>query len=180
MLFLWIIVGILVWLVVWNAFWRLITLIVCRSSRQRSFISGTLPTNQPDGFYRGSAYLLGSGPVPWLGKSFERENSLGFNIFTPTGERLLKLLTPFYKQFRNNPDGNTDAYYFKTSEGAGFKDTSIDTFKLDYDSPENPFLIRIILDEIVEIAPNEFLGKVHLKVFPGYYATIGFFGLSKS
>jgi hypothetical protein len=52
-------------------------------------------------------------------------------------------------------------------------------FKLDYDSPENPFLIRIILDEMVEVAPGEFLGKVHMKVFPGYYATIGFFGLRK-
>ena len=55
----------------------------------------------------------------------------------------------------------------------------IDTFKLDYASPENPFLIGIILDEIVETAPQEYLGKVHMKVVPGYYATIGFFGLRK-
>jgi hypothetical protein len=32
---------------------------------------------------------------------------------------------------------------------------------------------------MVEIAPDEFLGKVHLKVFPGYFATIGFFGLRR-
>ena len=25
-------------------------------------------------------------------------------------------------------------------------------------------------------APNEFLGKAHMRVFPGYCATIGFFG----
>lgn len=134
---------------------------------------------EPNEFYRGSAYLLGDRSVPWLGKSFERENSLGFNIFTPKGAKLLKLMTPLYKRFRANSDGNTDAFYFKTSTGRGFKDSEIETFKLDYNSPENPFLIRVILDEIVEVGPETFLGKVHVKVFPGYYATIGFFGLEK-
>lgn len=164
---------------VWVGFWRLISFVVCRSRRQSDFIAGTLPAAPPEGFYRGSAYLLGGGPVPWLGKWFEREESRGFNIFTPKGAVLLKLLTPFYKRFKKNADGNTDAYYFATSTSQGFRDRQIDTFKLDYDSPGNPFLIRIILDEIVETAPDEFLGKVHMKVYPGYYATIGFFGLKK-
>lgn len=164
---------------VWVGFWRLVSYAVQNSSRQREFVAGTLPSQPPDGFYRGTAYLLGGGPVPWLGKSFERDGNRGFNIFTPTGAALLKILTPFYNLFRKNGDGNTDAYYFATSTGQGFRDESIDTFKLDYDSPENPFLIRIILDEVVETAPNEFLGKVHMKVYPGYYATIGYFGLRK-
>lgn len=179
MLFIWIIVGLIAALAVWLGYFALITYIVGKSRRQADFINGKLPTLPPDGFYKGSAYLLGSGPVPWLGKSFEAGNAKGFNIFTPKGASLLKLLTPLYKLFRVNADGNTDAYYFKTSTGPAFKDRGIDTFKLDYDSPENPFLIRIILDEIVEVAPQEFLGKVHVKVFPGYYATIGFFGLKK-
>lgn len=179
MLFIWIAVGLIAALAVWLGYFALITFIVGKSRRQAEFINGKLPSEPPDGFYRGSAYLLGSSPVPWLGKSFERENSKGFNIFTPKGASLLKLLTPFYKLFRPNADGNTDAYYFRTSTGRGFKDHDIETFKLDYDSPENPFLIRIILDEIVEVAPQEFLGKVHVKVFPGYFATIGYFGLRK-
>jgi hypothetical protein len=142
-------------------------------------VEGKLPSVAPDGFYEGSAYMLGDRSVPWLGKSFEAANSVGFNIFTPLGASLLKITTPFYKLFRKNADGNTAAYYFKTSTSRGFRDLQIDTYKLDYDSPENPFLIRMILDEIVEIAPQEFLGKVHMKVFPGYYATIGYFGLRK-
>lgn len=163
----------------WVGYWHLVSILVGKSRRQSEFLAGKLPATAPDGFYRGSAYLLGGGPVPWLGKSFEKENNRGFNIFTPVGATLLKLLTPFYRLFRKNSDGNTDAYYFATSTGRGFKDTEIETFKLDYDSPENPFLIRIILDEIVETGPNEYLGKVHLKVYPGYYATIGFFGLKR-
>lgn len=180
MLFIWILVGLVIAAAVWLGFWVLVTFLVGTSRRQAEFLNGTLPTEAPDGFYRGSAYLLGNRPVPWLGKAFERENAKGFNIFTPKGASLLKLMTPFYKLFRTNADGNTEAYYFKTGTGPGFRDKDIDTFKLDYDSPENPFLIRIILDEIVQIAPQEFLGKVHVKVFPGYFATIGYFGLEKN
>ncbi len=175
----WIAAGVVGAVALWAAFWVAVTFLVGRSARQTEFLAGKPPTEAPKGFYKGTAYLLGGGPVPWLGKSFEPEKNVGFNIFTPRGVGLLRVMTPFYKLFRVNADGNTDAYYFKTSMGRGFRDKEIDTFKLDYDSPENPFLIRIILDEIVETAPNEFLGKVHMKVFPGYRATIGFFGLRK-
>ncbi|MBK9216530.1 MAG: hypothetical protein IPM59_13235 [Chloracidobacterium sp.] len=179
MTIVWIAVGFLSAVVVWLLFWVVITRVSGLSRRQAVFVSGGLPAPAPSGFYRGTAYLLGGGPVPWLGKSFEPSENVGYNIFTPNGAKLLKLMTPLYKRFRANADGNTDAYYFKTTTGPGFRDPDIETFKLDYDSPENPFLIRIILDEIVETAPNEYLGKVHMKVFPGYYATIGYFGLRK-
>lgn len=179
MFILWTAFGILAAIGFWLLFWALLTYAVGRNSRQRDFVAGKLPHPEPEGFYRGTAYLLGNRRVPWLGKSFEAANNIGFNIFTPKGTSLLKVMTPFYKRFRKNADGNTDAYYFKTSTSRGFRDKDIDTFKLDYDSRENPFLIRIILDEIVETAPEEYLGKVHMKVFPGYFATIGFFGLRK-
>lgn len=179
MLVVWILLWVVIAILVWLGFWMLITFLVGQSARQKQFLEGTPPSGSPDGFYTGTAHLLGGGPVPWLGKSFEAANNVGFNIFTPRSATLLKILTPFYKLFRKNADGNTDAYYFKTSASPGFRDKSIDTFKLDYDRSENPFLIRIILDEIVETAPQEYLGKVHMKVFPGYYATIGFFGLKK-
>jgi len=179
MFVVWILVSLIIAVVVWLVFWSLLTFLSGRSRWQAKFVAGKVPDSPPDGFYKGSAYMLGNRPVPWLGKSFQAENSLGFNIFTPVGAQLLSVLTPLYKLFRKNADGNTDAYYFKTSTSAGFRDKEIETFKLDYDRTENPFLIRIILDEIVETAPDEFLGKVHMKIFPGYYATIGFFGLRR-
>lgn len=179
MLVVWILASLLIAVAVWLGFWILVTFLVGTSERQKQFAAASSPATAPNGFYNGSAYLLGGGPVPWLGKSFERENQRGFNIFTPTGASLLKIITPLYKRFRPSSDGNTDAYYFETRTVKGFKDKDVNVITLDYDSPENPFLIRIILDEIVEVAPQEFLGKVHMKVFPGYYATIGFFGLRK-
>jgi hypothetical protein len=179
MLLVWIAISILAAVVFWMAIWILTSFFVGKSERQKRFVASSAPASGPDGFYKGTAYLLGNRPVPWLGKSFENGEDQGFNIFTPHGASLLKILTPLYKLFRMNNDGNTDAYYFKTSTGRGLKDENTTVFKLDYDSPENPFLIRIILDEMVEVGPEEFLGKVHMKVFPGYYATIGFFGLKK-
>ncbi len=95
----------------------------------------------------------------------------------PKSAALLRLLMPIYKKFSLNKDGNTGAFYFETRTAAGLKDMELQVIKLDYDAPENPFPIRIILDEIVETAPEELLGKIHLKVFPGFYSTIGYFGL---
>jgi hypothetical protein len=179
MLIVEIVITILAAMTVWTAIWVLTSFFVGKSKKQEQFVANTAPATGPEGFYRGAAYLLGNQPVPWLGKTFESGQHHGFNVFTPKGASMLKILTPLYKLFRINSDGNTEAYYFKTSIGSGLKDVDTQVFKLDYDSPENPFLIRIILDEMVEVGPNEFLGKVHMKVLPGYYATIGFFGLRK-
>lgn len=57
------------------------------------------------------------------------------------------------------------------------KEKQIDTFKLDYGSLENLFLIRIFPDEMVQLGGGDELDKVNLKVFPSYHATIGFNGL---
>ena len=58
---------------------------------QEKFVAGKLPEPPPDGFFNGSAYLLGNRPVPWLGKSFEMVNNKGFNIFTPQGARVARV-----------------------------------------------------------------------------------------
>ena len=166
-------------IIVWLAFWSLVSFLVGRGAYQKQFSEGKLPATKPEGFYTGAAYLVPFKNVPWLGKSFVSADDLGFNIFTPTGAKLLKIMTPLYKLFSLNSEGSTNAYNFKTFTGAGLKDTDLQVIKLDYDSPENPFLIRIVLDEIIEIAPEQFLGKVHLKVFPRFYSTIGYFGLKK-
>jgi hypothetical protein len=134
----------------------------------------------PDGFYQGTAHVLFDKQTLWLGKSFDNANNLGFNIFTSSGRKLLKFMMPLYKGFNSNSDGNTNAFYFKTRTEPALKDAPLNVIKLDYDSPENPFIIRIILDEIVEVAPEQYLGKIHLKVLPGFYSTIGYFGLKKT
>ncbi|HMS39457.1 MAG TPA: hypothetical protein PKE69_04470 [Pyrinomonadaceae bacterium] len=179
MLFLLIFLAIVLAVILWLLFWSLVSFITGQRSYQKQFTDGQIPKQKPEGFYCGTAHLIPFKKVPWLGKSFTSEENSGFNIFTPSGAKLLKLLTPLYKLFSVNGDNNTNAYNFKTFIGKGLKDKDLQVIKLDYNAPENPFLIRIILDEIVEIAPKQFLGKVHLKVFPTFYATIGYFGLTR-
>ncbi|MEO6723911.1 MAG: hypothetical protein ABIP14_01290 [Blastocatellia bacterium] len=88
--------------------------------------------------------------------------------------------SPFYSKFTVNEDGKTCAYYFKTWVGKGKKDANVDVLKLDYAAMrENPLFIRIILDEVVKIAPQQYLGKIHVKLLPGFFVTIGYFGLTE-
>ncbi len=155
----------------------LITVLVQCSPYQKMFVEGRVPNPPPDGFHPGEAHVLFDKQTPWMGKSFDAQNQIGFNFFTPLGARILKTASPLYQKFSVNDEGNTRAYYFKTYVGKGQKDVNTDVFKLDYDSPENPFWIRAILDEVVEIAPQQYLGKIHVKLAPGFYVSIGYFGL---
>ncbi|HMV48722.1 MAG TPA: hypothetical protein PLD20_07615 [Blastocatellia bacterium] len=158
----------------------LTTFLVERSPYHKQFIAGRAPAPLPDGFHPGAAHVLFDKQTPWLGKQFNRTQELGFNVFTPLGAKILKFASPFYPKFSLNEDGNTHAYYFKTRVGKGKKDTSLDVLKLDYAAMrENPLFIRIILDEVVEIAPQQYLGKIHVKLLPGFFVTIGYFGLTE-
>ena len=163
----------------WAGFWIAVTKIVESSEAQQSFLKGGLPFEPPNGPYRGTPCCLDRKQDLWQGKSFDATNRVGIDVFTPRGASLLKRLNPSYKLFQKNTEGNTEAYFFNTSTGLGIKDSEMKVFKLDYDLPENPFIVRLFLEEVVETAPEQFLGKVHIKVFPGYYATTGFFNLRK-
>lgn len=154
-----------------------VTWLVERSPYHKMFAQGRVP-DSPDGFHPGMAHVLFDKQTPWLGKHFDRQQQFGFNVFTPLGAKILKFASPFYSKFSVNEENNTRAYYFKTWVGKGKKDKQLDVFKLDYDAPENPLFIRIILDEVVEIAPHQFLGKIHVKLLPGFFVTIGYFGLT--
>jgi hypothetical protein len=56
-------------------------------------------------------------------------------------------------------------------------DPDITTFKIDYDFEANPnFLIRRILDEVVQIAPGRLLGKILFHVGDRFHL-IGYFSL---
>lgn len=38
-------------------------------------------------------------------------------------------------------------------------------FQLDYDNPDNPFFIRVIKDEVRQVAPGLFLGQAYVTLF---------------
>lgn len=123
---------------------------------QQVFLRGKVPSKPLEGFYKGR---LGEGEG-WQGKEFDPKESRGINIFLKDGER-------------------TKKYPFKVYEANGLRDKNLKVIRIDYDLPENPFYIRIIKDEIVEVEKDKFLGKAHLNLIPTFPITAVFFNLSK-
>lgn len=103
MLILWIVFSLVIAIAVWLAFLSLLNYLSGKGHWQEKFVAGTLPEPPPDGFYKRSVYLLGSRPVPWLGKSFEGASSRGFNIFAPTGASLARQSRHFTSCFAKTP-----------------------------------------------------------------------------
>jgi hypothetical protein len=153
------------------------------------FRTGAAPDPVPDGFLPGR--LLGMSiwaPVdglvarvasvymPWQGKTLSAASSTGINEFTKNGRIPLKALFPRYSPENEGPEG-FQAFPFRTRIGPGALDPEVTVFKIDYDFEANPaFIIRRILDELVQIQPGVYLGKVLMRV-GGRFRPIGFFSL---
>ena len=128
------------------------------SASQTVFLAGTIPSPAPDGLYNGNVpgYV-----TSWLGKKFDATSNTGTNVF------------------KDSTGVMTEKYPFKTYSGKSVTDTQTDVLKIDYDSPQNPFWLRPVVDEIVQISPQTFLGKLQMRIIPNYPFTLLFFELRK-
>ena len=124
---------------------------------QTLFLAGAAPQSPLDGLYRGS---VPGQSVSWLGKKFNAADSTGINVFDKEGAQV-------------------ERYPFKTSVTKGIRDTELDVLAIDYNISGNPFWLRPILDEVVEVEPGKYLGKLHVRLIWGYPFTLGFFELTK-
>jgi hypothetical protein len=106
---------------------------------------------------------LTSAWMPWLGKRFDAERQHGDNLLVASARLPARVLWPSYRP-SGTGDGRLAAFRFRTYAGPGTVDPDRETLKIDYDSDENPgLLIRDILDELVEVVPGAYLGKVLLR-----------------
>lgn len=114
--------------------------------------------------------------MPWQGKSFDREQSEGVNRLSGLTRWPAKLLWPLYAT-KQGPDGRL-AFDFETRLEPGVHDPGTDVLVIDYAPVEsNPDLvIRSIRDELVEVVPGAYLGKIMYRM-GGKYTNIGFFAL---
>lgn len=156
------------------------------------FNMGTAPKQPLDGRYRGELVTTTLRPaidafssflarlwLPWLGKRFNAASSTGDNVFTPSAPRVGRLIWPTYFDYRPYKRGLSTSFIFNTYIGPGVKDPQTSTLKLDYDNDKNPgFLIRIVLDELVQVSGNYYLGKAYLKL-KGDYTLAAYFALRK-
>src|SRR3989344_3788857 len=75
------------------------------------------------------------------------------------------------------PDGLHQGIFL--GHNTSWRGKKFDVLKIDYNVKGNPFWLRLIVDEIVQIAPNEYLGKMNLKIIPGFPFGILYFELKK-
>lgn len=126
------------------------------SANQKLFLTGTLPSPSPDGFYNGTvAGYDGS----WRGKTFDASAGTGKNIF--------------------DDNGSIAKYPFTFYAAKGLRDKTTEVIRIDYSNKTNPMHVRWVTDEIVQTAPDKFLGKIHFRPFGLVNVTVGWFTLEK-
>ncbi|MGB9222724.1 hypothetical protein [Mycobacterium sp.] len=153
------------------------------------FKLGTPPTNL-DGPTDGILVMTTTNPaldaavrlvtnlwMPWQGKRFNSESRSGDNRMVSSSRLPSKLLWPLYKM-KDAVDGKL-AFDFKTYNDAGKCDPDVQVMVIDYsDVGDNPrLIIRSIRDELVEVVPGAYLGKVLFRMPQDRYEMIGFFAL---
>lgn len=154
------------------------------------FACGIAPDPPPSGFKSGrllatstwapwDAVVMGIAQLwmPWLGKTFAATTGTGLNRFSPTTATRVWLwaMFPTHRSEQALPD-RIEAFPFRTRVAPGELDPRVDVLKIAYDFEANPAPIRHVLDELVQIAPGRYLGKVLFRVRDRYYR-IGFFSL---
>lgn len=153
------------------------------------FRSGRAPDPRPDGFLPGRLLTMSlTRPtdafvrwvtghyMPWLGKSFDAESNEGINILKAGARSQLKVLFRNYEPHRNDR-GDLEAFPFRTRIAPGALDPNVEVLKIDYDFEANPdFVIRRILDELVQIEEGLYLGKILYRTRDSWHS-IGFFSL---
>ena len=157
---------------------------------QELFSAGRFPDPAPSGFLSGRMITTSVHPLvdglaraiadlwmPWLGKSFEPANERGVNVLIPSARGPLKAFWSSYEPEAERADG-IDVFPFTTRRGPGEVDPDVEVLKIDYDIADNPtFVIRNILDELVEVSNGFYLGKI-LYRHRGVYRPVGFFTLA--
>jgi len=156
------------------------------------FRTGRLPEPSPDGRYAGELVALDIAPgltelvqviartwMPWLGKTFSAARQQGSNLFSNDSRLLARLFNPLYRGFAADFPGTYRGFTFRTYAAPGLADPDRMVLKIDYDLEGNPSLtIRRVLDELVQLADDLYLGKAHVRWWWGRWQTVAYFTLS--
>lgn len=114
--------------------------------------------------------------TPWLGKYFDASTKTGDNRVRWAANPLSKLLWPTYTMTRTS--GGWSAFSFHTRTEPSALDPDMNVLAINYkDVGANPrLIIRRIHDELVEIVPGAYLGRIVWQT-NGRYVNIGWFAI---
>ncbi len=134
------------------------------------------PPQEMNGRYRGEMLAVDLWPglthyaifvqnrfQPWRGKRFDAPNERGDNILANNARPWLRVFMPAYRGPKPDTAETFLAFDFRTYIAPGLLDPDVNVLKIDYDLPQNPALIRRVLDELVEVAGGYYLGRAYLR-----------------
>jgi hypothetical protein len=102
--------------------------------------------------------------MPWKGKVFDAEAKEGRNVFTQGAAVPIRLLWPRYDDRRAGGPGRLTTFPFSTWEGPSRITSGAETvMMIDYARPGSPWLVREVVDELVQIDDGLFLGQALLR-----------------
>ena len=156
------------------------------------FRAGTVPETPLNRRYTGELIALDLAPgltpffqwltnawLPWLGKTFNASNQQGDNIFTKDSYFLARLFNPLYRGFTTEGPKTYRGFAFRTYTEPGLFDIDRMVLKIDYNLKENPaFTVRRVLDELLQLDDDLYLGKAHVRWWWGGWQTVAYFILS--
>ena len=167
-----------------------------QAALERLFRNGRFPTSPPRGRARGTFITTTLDPsldraiaaltsltMPWLGKAFDPAAGRGENVFAPGpawyAAALLGLVPRLGWPIGRDEAGRLRGFQFVTERGVGRVDPGTEVLRIVYDHPDapNPFPVRRVLDEVVEVEPGLLLGKAHLRVWGDRWRQVAFFAL---
>ncbi|MBA56620.1 MAG: hypothetical protein CMK89_19380 [Pseudomonadales bacterium] len=116
------------------------------------------------------------GGIGWTGKTFNAKTGTGYNRLTPSAKIAALLVMPHYK-LRNINDELIGFDFYHSINNSPVA-PNIPVRAITYDAPEfkNPLVLPKTRDEIVEIVPDVYLGRVLIRGTFGWKLS-GYFGL---
>jgi hypothetical protein len=140
-------------------------------------MDGILVMTTISAFVDPAARLITRLWMPWQGKSFHAAANRGENRLIGSARWPARLLWPRYSM-RGVSEGLL-AFDFETYVEAGKVDPDREVLVIDYAKvDDNPrVVIKSIRDELVEIVPGAYLGKILYRTGEDRYRNLGYFAL---
>lgn len=157
------------------------------------FRAGSPPDPPLEGEYAGEFIGLDVGPglnqvadmvtarwMPWKGKIFDPIDATGDNILSRDSLFLARIVWPLYRGYKHITSERYRAFAFRMYLAPGLADPDRQVLKLDYNLKSNPVLnVRRVLDELVQVDADFYLGKAHFKWWWGTWQLVAYFSLAK-
>ncbi|HLF25269.1 MAG TPA: hypothetical protein VJG32_02940 [Anaerolineae bacterium] len=158
------------------------------------FRAGTPPHSPLAGRYAGELIAVNIAPgltqfvewqaarwMPWRGKTFDAARASGDNIFTRDSLFAAHLYFPLYRGYLDDGPQTYCAFPFRTTIAPGRADPDRQVLKIDYNLPGNPRpTVQRVLDELVQVDEQLYLGKAHFKWWWGRWQLVAYFTLTQS